>query len=42
MYDDVLEQVTFFRTPYDVEAAQAAIRAAKLPERLASRLATGK
>jgi len=42
MYDDVLEQVTFFRTPYDVEAAQAAIREAKLPERLAARLATGK
>jgi diadenosine tetraphosphatase ApaH/serine/threonine PP2A family protein phosphatase len=42
IYDDALEQVTFFRTPYDVEAAQAAIRSAKLPERLASRLAMGK
>jgi len=41
IYDDVLEQVTFFRTPYDVAAAQAAIRAAKLPERLAVRLKTG-
>jgi diadenosine tetraphosphatase ApaH/serine/threonine PP2A family protein phosphatase len=42
MYDDALEEVTFFRVPYDVEAAQAAIRAAKLPERLAARLATGR
>lgn len=41
IYDDVLEQVTFFRTPYDVAAAQAAIRAAQLPERLALRLSTG-
>jgi diadenosine tetraphosphatase ApaH/serine/threonine PP2A family protein phosphatase len=42
IYDDVLERVTFYRTPYDVAAAQAAIRAAKLPERLAARLAGGK
>jgi diadenosine tetraphosphatase ApaH/serine/threonine PP2A family protein phosphatase len=42
VYDSVAEQVIFYRTPYDVEAAQAAIRAAKLPERLAARLATGK
>jgi diadenosine tetraphosphatase ApaH/serine/threonine PP2A family protein phosphatase len=41
IYDDLLEQVTFFRTPYDLAAAQAAIRAAKLPERLAARLKTG-
>ena len=41
VYDDVLEQVTFFRTPYDVAAAQAAIRKARLPERLAARLRTG-
>jgi diadenosine tetraphosphatase ApaH/serine/threonine PP2A family protein phosphatase len=41
IYDDVLEQVTFFRTPYDLAAAQAAIRAAKLPERLAVRLKSG-
>ena len=41
IYDDVREQVTFFRTPYDLAAAQAAIRAAKLPERLAARLRTG-
>lgn len=42
IYDDIAEQVTFFRTPYDVTAAQAAIREAHLPERLASRLSCGK
>jgi len=42
VYDSVAEQVIFYRTPYDVEAAQAAIRTAHLPERLAARLATGK
>jgi diadenosine tetraphosphatase ApaH/serine/threonine PP2A family protein phosphatase len=42
LYDDATEQVTFFRVPYDVAAAQAAIRAAHLPERLAARLATGR
>jgi diadenosine tetraphosphatase ApaH/serine/threonine PP2A family protein phosphatase len=42
MYDEALQQVTFWRTPYDVEAAQAAIRGAGLPERLAVRLAAGK
>jgi diadenosine tetraphosphatase ApaH/serine/threonine PP2A family protein phosphatase len=42
IYDDVVEQVTFFRTPYDVAGAQAAIREAQLPERLAARLATGR
>lgn len=42
IYDDAVEQVTFFRTPYDVAAAQAAIRAAGLPERLATRLSTGR
>jgi diadenosine tetraphosphatase ApaH/serine/threonine PP2A family protein phosphatase len=41
IYDDALEQVTFFRTPYDVAAAQASIRKARLPERLAARLGTG-
>lgn len=41
-YDTVAERVTFFRIPYDVAAAQAAIRAAGLPERLASRLSTGR
>jgi diadenosine tetraphosphatase ApaH/serine/threonine PP2A family protein phosphatase len=41
IYDDDLEQVTFLRTPYDVAAAQSAIRKARLPERLATRLSTG-
>lgn len=42
IYDDVVEQVTFFRTPYDVAGAQAAIREAQLPERLAARLSIGR
>ena len=42
IYDDAVEEVTFFRIPYDVRAAQAAIRAARLPERLASRLSIGR
>lgn len=42
IYDDAAARITFFRTPYDVAAAQAAIRAAQLPERLASRLASGR
>jgi diadenosine tetraphosphatase ApaH/serine/threonine PP2A family protein phosphatase len=42
LYDDSVEQVTFFRVPSDVAAAQAAIRDAHLPERLAARLATGR
>ncbi|MGA8940685.1 MAG: metallophosphoesterase family protein [Acidobacteriaceae bacterium] len=42
IYDNAVEQVTFFRTPYDVAAAQAAIREAQLPERLAARLSAGR
>lgn len=42
IYDQTERQVTFFRTPYDVQAAQAAIRQARLPERLAARLTTGR
>lgn len=42
IYDDAAEQVTFFRIPYDVAAAQAAIRAACLPDRLATRLSSGR
>ena len=42
IYDDSVEEITFFRIPYDVTAAQAAIRAAKLPERLAARLSIGR
>ncbi len=42
IYDDGVEEITFYRIPYDVAAAQAAIRAARLPERLASRLSIGR
>jgi diadenosine tetraphosphatase ApaH/serine/threonine PP2A family protein phosphatase len=42
IYDEPAESVTFYRVPYDVQAAQEAIRAAKLPERLAARLTTGR
>jgi diadenosine tetraphosphatase ApaH/serine/threonine PP2A family protein phosphatase len=42
IYDDVAERVTFYRVPYDVASEQKAIRAAKLPERLATRLSAGK
>lgn len=42
IYDTAVEQVTFFRIPYGVEAAQQAIRHAHLPDRLATRLSTGK
>ena len=42
IYDNVDERVTFFRIPYDVAAAQQTIRDAHLPERLASRLSTGR
>ena len=34
--------VTFYRVPYDVQAAQARVLAANLPERLATRLALGR
>jgi diadenosine tetraphosphatase ApaH/serine/threonine PP2A family protein phosphatase len=42
IYDEAQAQVTFFRTPYDVAAAQARIREAHLPERLAARLNAGR
>lgn len=42
IYDSVANCVIFHRIPYDVAAAQAAIRAAGLPERLAARLETGR
>jgi diadenosine tetraphosphatase ApaH/serine/threonine PP2A family protein phosphatase len=42
IYDTESERVTFFRIPYDVASAQQAIRDARLPERLASRLSTGR
>ncbi len=42
LYDTAGERVTFHRIPYDVASAQQAIRNAHLPERLASRLSTGR
>jgi diadenosine tetraphosphatase ApaH/serine/threonine PP2A family protein phosphatase len=42
LYDEDAESVTFYRVPYDVKSAQAAIRKAGLPERLAARLTTGR
>ncbi len=42
IYDTEGAKVEFHRVPYDVRAAQAAIRAAGLPDRLAARLADGR
>ena len=42
VFDTEADEVTFFRVPYDIAAAQQKIRAAGLPERLASRLAEGR
>ena len=42
LYNTATEQVTFHRVPYNIAAAQAAIREAGLPERLASRLSSGR
>jgi len=42
IYDTAVERVIFHRIPYDVASAQQAIRTAHLPERLASRLSTGR
>ncbi len=42
LYDSAAERVVFHRVPYDVGGAQAAIRAAGLPERLATRLTEGR
>jgi diadenosine tetraphosphatase ApaH/serine/threonine PP2A family protein phosphatase len=41
VYDDAGADLTFWRVPYDTESASAKIRAADLPQRLASRLADG-
>ena len=41
MLDTDQAQLTFYRVPYDHEAAAAKIRAARLPQRLATRLAEG-
>ena len=42
LYDDVTRQLTYQRVPYDIEAAQAKIRAAGLPLFLSARLAWGR
>lgn len=41
MYDDQRAELTYWRVPYDVESAQAKIRAAQLPQSLAHRLGDG-
>ncbi len=41
MFDDTASAITYHRVPYDFEAAGAKILAAKLPQRLASRLEEG-
>ncbi len=41
IHDDADGSVTWWRVPYDVESAQAKIIAARLPQRLAHRLAHG-
>jgi diadenosine tetraphosphatase ApaH/serine/threonine PP2A family protein phosphatase len=41
MFDDSACTVTYFRVPYDYDTAGAKIRAADLPQRLASRLEDG-
>ena len=42
IYDTTAERVIFHRIPYNVAAAQQAIRDAHLPDRLATRLSTGR
>jgi len=42
LYDSERYAITFYRVPYDVKGAQKRILAAKLPERLATRLADGR
>ena len=41
IFDDAAETLTYFRVPYDIEAAAKKIRAAGLPARLAARLSFG-
>jgi len=41
VYDDEPQALTYWRVPYDTEAAGAKIRAANLPQRLAARLTDG-
>jgi predicted phosphodiesterase len=42
LYDDDKQVMIYLRVPYDIPAAQAKIRAAGLPEYLASRLESGR
>lgn len=42
LFDTAAQAVTFYRVPYDFEAAARRIRDAELPERLATRLAVGR
>ncbi len=42
LYEDIPGSVTFYRVPYTVQETQDRIRAAGLPDRLASRLAQGR
>jgi diadenosine tetraphosphatase ApaH/serine/threonine PP2A family protein phosphatase len=42
LYDDDTQEMTYLRVPYDIRAAAAKIRAAGLPEFLASRLESGR
>ncbi len=41
IFDDAAATLTYFRVPYDYDSAGAKIRAAELPQRLASRLGDG-
>jgi len=41
LYDEAAGSIEFVRVAYDLEGAQAKIRAAQLPEVLAARLVTG-
>ncbi len=42
LFDSENNSVTYYRVPYDVERAQQRILAARLPEKLAARLANGR
>ncbi len=42
LYDDDTQGMTYLRVPYDIRAVEAKIRAAGLPEYLASRLESGR
>ena len=41
LYDTVLNELTFYRVPYDTAATVAKLRTAGLPESLAMRLLSG-